>query len=129
MSVFMSISVPNNTRFCINSTFSAVSFFFLKSNFFDTSTLKIIINQCYLFHHCRCHTIDNAEYSDFFPLHSCDDSSEPVPSTSSEPVDMRLPAQEGKQTSQESASTTTSERLKSNQAPMKDVDCHGGPQT
>ena len=73
--------------------------------------------------------IDNAENSDFFPVHSCDDSSEPVPSTSSEPVDMRLPAQEGKQTSQESASTTTSERLKSNQAPMKDVDCHGGPLT
>ena len=40
-----------------------------------------------------------------------DGSSEIVPSTSSEPVDIRLPTQEGKQTSQESASTR--ERLRS----------------
>ena len=45
------------------------------------------------------------------------DSSEPVPSTSSEPVDNRPPTQEGKQTSQESAST--SERPRSHQAPVK----------
>ena len=37
----------------------------------------------------------------FFSLHSCDDSSEPVPSTISEPVDNRLLTQKGKQTSQE----------------------------
>ena len=37
-------------------------------------------------------------------LHSHDDSSEPVPSARSEPVDKRLPTQKGKQTSQESAS-------------------------
>ena len=47
------------------------------------------------------------------------DSSEPVPSTSSEPVDVRSPTQEGKQTSQESAST--SERLRSNQALVKNL--------
>ena len=38
------------------------------------------------------------------------DSSEPVPSTSSELVDNRLPAQEGKQTSQESASASKKPR-------------------
>ena len=33
--------------------------------------------------------------------YSCDDSSKPVTSTSSEPVDNRLPTEKGKQTSQE----------------------------
>ena len=46
-----------------------------------------------------------------------------LPSTSSEPVNIRLPTQEGKQTSQESASTR--ERLRSNQVPVKNVDCPG----
>ena len=50
---------------------------------------------------------------------SHDDSFEPVPSTGSEPVDNRPPTQEGEQTSQESVST--SERLRSNQAPLKNV--------
>ena len=40
---------------------------------------------------------NNAENSDlFFSLHSCDDSSEPVPSTGSESVNNRLPTQKGK---------------------------------
>ena len=45
-----------------------------------------------------------------------DYSSKPVLSTSSKPVDIRPPTQDGKQTSQESAST--SERPRSNQAPV-----------
>ena len=57
--------------------------------------------------------------------HSHDDSSEPVPSTSSESVDNRLSTQEGKQTSQESVSTCKSPRP--NQAPVINVDCHGPP--
>ena len=57
---------------------------------------------------------------------SYDDSSKPVPSTNSELVDNRLPTQESKQTSQESASTR--ERLRSNQAPVTNVDCHGWSQ-
>ena len=44
-------------------------------------------------------------------------SFKPVPSTSSVPVDNRPPTQEGKQISQESAST--SKWLRSNQAPVK----------
>ena len=60
----------------------------------------------------------------FFNSH--DDCSEPVPSISSELADNRPPIQEGKQTSEESAST--SERPRSNQAPVKNVDCHEGPQ-
>ena len=43
--------------------------------------------------------------------------SKPVPSTSSEPVNNKLPTQEGEQTSQESA--------RSNQALLKTVNCHG----
>ena len=53
-----------------------------------------------------------------------DDSSKQVPSTSFEPIDNRLPAQEGTQTSQKSASTSKS--LRSNQTPVKNVDCHAG---
>ena len=53
-----------------------------------------------------------------------DDSSKQVPSTSFELVDNMLPAQEGTQTSQKSASTSKS--LRSNQTPMKNVDCHVG---
>ena len=56
---------------------------------------------------------DNAENQLIF--HSRD-SSKPVPSTSTELTDNRLPTQEGKQTSQESAST--SEWPRSNQAPV-----------
>ena len=67
-------------------------------------------------------TKDNSENSDIFHYYYFNfirshDSSEPVPSTSSEPVDNRPPTQEGKQTSQESAST--SERTRSHQAPVK----------
>ena len=51
----------------------------------------------------------------------CADSSKPVPSTSSEPDDSKLPTEEGKHTSQESASA--SERPRFNQALMKNVDC------
>ena len=47
-----------------------------------------------------------------------------VSSASSEPVDNRLPTQESKQIRQESASI--SKRPKSNQAPVKNDDCHGG---
>ena len=54
------------------------------------------------------------------------DSAEPVPSTSSELVDNRLSTQEGKQTSQELAST--SERLRSVQALVKNFDSHLGSQ-
>ena len=60
----------------------------------------------------------------FFRCH--DDNSESVHSTSSEPVDNRPPAQEGKQTSQESASI--SKRLRSNQTSVKNVDCHARSQ-
>ena len=56
---------------------------------------------------------DNAENQLIF--HSRD-SSKPVPSISSEPVDNKLSYQEGKHTSQESAST--SEWPRSNQAPV-----------
>ena len=49
-----------------------------------------------------------------------DDSSKQVPSTSFELVYNMLPAQEGTQTSQKSASTSKS--LRSNQTPMKNVD-------
>ena len=63
------------------------------------------------------------EYSDLF--HSCDDSSEQAPSTSSELVDIRPPTQ-GKQTSHESASTR--ERPRPNLAPVRNVDCDGGSQ-
>ena len=62
----------------------------------------------------------------FFFFHGHDDNSESVHSTSSEPVDNRPPAQEGKQTSQESASI--SKRLRSNQSSVKNVDCHTGSQ-
>ena len=49
---------------------------------------------------------DNAmQKTDSFPLHSHNDSSPPVPSTSSEPARNRPPTQDGKQTSQESART------------------------
>ena len=62
-----------------------------------------------------------------FPFfYSHDDCSELVPSISSELADNRLPIQEGKQTSEESAST--SERPRSNKAPVKNFDCHEGPQ-
>ena len=43
----------------------------------------------------------------------------PLPSTSSEPNDIRQHTHDGKQTSQESA--RTNERLRSNQAPVKNV--------
>jgi len=50
---------------------------------------------------------DNTENSDFlFFLVGMIDSAEPVPSTSFELVDNRLSTQEGKQTSQELASTS-----------------------
>ena len=69
---------------------------------------------------------DKAENYDLdFLFVSHDDSFKPVPSTSFEPVDNRLLTQEGKLTSQESAST--SESPGSNQAPVRNVDCHGGP--
>ena len=68
---------------------------------------------------------DNAKICDLF-LHSHDDSSEPVPSTSSEPVDNSPPTQEGKQTSQKSRNTSDSPR--SNQNQMRTVDCNEGPQ-
>ena len=62
----------------------------------------------------------------FFCFRSRDDSSNPVPSTSSELVDNGSPTQEGKQTSQESASA--SEGPRSDRAAGKHVDCHGGSQ-
>ena len=68
---------------------------------------------------------DNAANFDcFFFLLFCsrDHSSETAPYTSSEPVDSRPSTQEGKQTSQESASTSKS--LRYNLAPVKNVDCH-----
>ena len=49
---------------------------------------------------------DNAENFAFFCVCSCDISSKPIPSSSSEPIDNRLPTQEGKQTSQETANTS-----------------------
>ena len=52
--------------------------------------------------------------------------SEPVPSTSSKPVDNRPHAQEGKQTSQ--GSVSTSEKSRSNQVLEKNGDFHWGPQ-
>ena len=55
---------------------------------------------------------------------SCDDRSKPVPSTSSEPVDNRLPIRDGKQTNKQSVNTSRS--LRSNQAPLRNVDCNGG---
>ena len=60
----------------------------------------------------------------FFSFIFCspDHSSETAPYTSSEPVDSRPSTQEGKQTSQESAST--SKRLRYNLAPVKNFDCH-----
>ena len=64
-----------------------------------------------------------AEYSDLF--HTCDDNSEPVPSTSSGLVNIRPPTQ-GKQTSHESASIR--ERPTPNLAPVRNVDCDGGSQ-
>ena len=69
---------------------------------------------------------DKAENYDLdFLSDSHDDSFKPVPSTSFEPVDNRLLTQEGKLTSQESASTSESPR--SNEAPVRNADCHGGP--
>ena len=63
---------------------------------------------------------DNVENLDlFFSFHSSDDSSEPVPFSSSEPIECRPPTQEGKQKSQESGST--SERPRFNQALVKNV--------
>ena len=52
-------------------------------------------------------------------FHSRYDSSNLVPSASSERLDNRLPTEEGKQTSQESVS---------NQTLVSNVDCHGGSQ-
>ena len=49
----------------------------------------------------------------------------PVTSNSSEPVDNRPPTQEIKQTSHEAA--ISSERSRSNQAPVKNVDFMEGP--
>ena len=55
-------------------------------------------------------------------------SFKPVPASSSERVDNRLPTQEGKQTSQESASTSESQRSNQNQALVVNIGCHGwGP--
>ena len=63
----------------------------------------------------------------FLFFHTRDDSSEPVPSSSSELVDNRLPPQEGKKPSQESASTCG--RPRPSQAPVKNVaDFHRGSQ-
>ena len=67
---------------------------------------------------------DNAENSDLFFFHSPDDSPKPVPFTSSEPVDNRLPTGQNKQTSQETVSTSKSPG--SNQALVRNADCHGG---
>ena len=64
--------------------------------------------------------------TDLFPLHSHDDSSPLVPSTTSEPAHNRPPTQDGKQTSQESVNTSNKPRA--NQAPVKHVDCCGGSQ-
>lgn len=52
---------------------------------------------------------------------SHDDSSEPVSFTSSEVNDGRLPTQEGKQTCQESSST--SKRVSFNQTPANAMEC------
>ena len=68
--------------------------------------------------------MENSDFFDF--LVGMIDSAEPDPSTSSELVDDRLSTQEGKQTSQELANT--SERLKSIQALVKNVDSHLGSQ-
>ena len=71
----------------------------------------------------RQKTLSLVFFSCFFPVmiilnsFTILNSFKPVPSASSEPVDNRPPTQEGKQTSQESAST--SKRLRSNQAPVK----------
>ena len=58
-------------------------------------------------------------------LFSHDDSSLEI--TSSEPVDNRLTIQEGKQTRQESVNTSKS--MRSNQALVRNVDCHGESQS
>ena len=72
---------------------------------------------------------DDAENSwPFFFLFfswSRDDSSEPVPFTSSKPVDNRPPTEECKQTSRESASTK--ERPRSNQVPVRNIVAMAGP--
>ena len=52
----------------------------------------------------------------------------PVPSPSSKLVGNRPPAQEGKQTSQKSASASESQRPRANQVLVKNTDCHGGSQ-
>ena len=67
-------------------------------------------------------TLTNHNAENHFFYCSCDDSSEPVPSTSSEPIVNRPPTQDGKQTRQESASA--SKRPRSNQVLVKNVDCH-----
>ena len=58
----MPISVPNNTRFCVNFTFSAVSYFSFNivssevQKHLYTSTFPKKYVQCCLFHHCRSQT-------------------------------------------------------------------------
>ena len=71
-------------------------------------------------HERQCRKLWLVLFSFLFCSH--DHSSETAPYTSSEPVDNRPFTQEGKQTCQESAST--SKRLRYNQAPVKNVDCH-----
>ena len=58
--------------------------------------------------------------------HSHDDISKAVPSTSSELVDNRPPTREGRQIRQEPV--RTSESLRSNQALVRNVNCHLGSQ-
>ena len=58
-----------------------------------------------LFIHAEKDNTGNSNFFLFLFFCSCDGSSEPVPSTSSEPDDIRQHTQDGKQTSQESAST------------------------
>ena len=101
----------------------------MTSNKFSTSSLPMSVSSCITSflpficvqdcpHFTAHHNVvkDNAENSDFLFLQlSCDDSFKTVPSTSSEPVDTRLPTQEGKHTSQESASTS-----------KRPSNCHGG---
>ena len=76
----------------------------------------------YLTAFCRsasCHKIQCRKHWPFFFFFcSHENSSEPVPSTSAEPADIRPPTQEGR-TGQESASTNKRPRL--NQVPVKDV--------
>ena len=67
-------------------------------------------------------TKGNAVNSDFFSFFF--GSRKPVPPTRSELVNNRLPIKEGKQISQESL--TTSKWPRSNQAPVKNIDCHRG---